>query len=96
MSYKLKDLKGPINNKNKAVNDVNDAKSSKLKSFWQVFNKTLNYSLNPQILSVIEEEFKFDKITKVQNSVIPYFVKNKDVIVKVFNLLIFFLTKYLK
>lgn len=47
---------------------------------WQEFKN--KYSINDEIIKIIEEDFKFDKITKVQNIVIPEFLKNKDVIVK--------------
>ena len=39
--------------------------------------------INEKILHVIENELNFKQLTKVQNSVIPIFTKNKDVIVKV-------------
>ena len=47
---------------------------------WQDFQK--KYSINEKITEVIQEDMKFDKITKVQNVVIPNFIKNRDVIVK--------------
>ena len=47
---------------------------------WRQF-QTL-YNVDENIIKVIESEFNFDKITKVQNVVIPEFLKNKDVIVK--------------
>lgn len=47
---------------------------------WKEFQT--RHSINDSIINVIENEFKFDKITKVQNIVIPLFIKNKDVIVK--------------
>jgi len=52
-------------------------------SDWKLFNMTLKNAINTQIINVLENGFKFSQITKVQNSVIPYFIKNKDVIVKV-------------
>lgn len=47
---------------------------------WREFSKI--YGINESIINIIENELKFDKITKVQNVVIPQFIKNKDVIVK--------------
>jgi len=47
---------------------------------WKQFQE--KYNLNTCITKVIEEDMKFDKITKVQNVVIPNFLKNRDVIVK--------------
>jgi superfamily II DNA/RNA helicase len=47
---------------------------------WKEFQE--KYKLNISLIKVIEEDMKFDKITKVQNVVIPNFLKNKDVIVK--------------
>jgi superfamily II DNA/RNA helicase len=47
---------------------------------WKDFQK--NHNIDENIIKAIDEEFKFDKITKVQNIVIPLFIKNKDVIVK--------------
>lgn len=47
---------------------------------WNSFNK--KNEINSNLTKVIEEEFKFDKITIVQSEVIPIFSKNKDVIVK--------------
>jgi len=46
---------------------------------WKEFQS--KYCINEQIISIIEE-MGFDKITKVQNVVIPQFIKNRDVIVK--------------
>ena len=43
----------------------------------------LPYPINEKIFEVIENELNFKQLTKVQNSVIPIFTKNKDVIVKV-------------
>jgi superfamily II DNA/RNA helicase len=45
----------------------------------------LSTPLHNKIHDVIENELKFNQLTKVQNSVIPIFTKNKDVIVKVLN-----------
>lgn len=47
---------------------------------WKEFQN--KYLINEKIISVIDEDMKFDKITKVQNVVIPNFIKNRDVIVK--------------
>ena len=47
---------------------------------WKILSKKL--SLDDEIPKIIDEVFKFDKITKVQNIVINEFMKNKDVIVK--------------
>ena len=47
---------------------------------WKLLAEKL--SLDEEIPKVINEVFKFDKITKVQNIVINEFLKNKDVIVK--------------
>jgi ATP-dependent RNA helicase DDX55/SPB4 len=47
---------------------------------WKQFGEINKIDTN--IINVIENELKFDKITKVQNVVIPHFLKNKDVIVK--------------
>jgi ATP-dependent RNA helicase DDX55/SPB4 len=47
---------------------------------WRQF-QTIN-KVDENIIKVIETVFQFDKITKVQNVVIPEFLKNKDVIVK--------------
>ena len=47
---------------------------------WKILSEKIN--LDEEILKVINEVFKFDKITKVQNIVINEFLKNKDVIVK--------------
>jgi ATP-dependent RNA helicase DDX55/SPB4 len=47
---------------------------------WKEF-QTIN-NIDENIIKIIEEELKFDNITKVQNVVIPQFIKNKDVIVK--------------
>lgn len=47
---------------------------------WRQFQT--KHNIDDNIINVIENEFKFDKITKVQNVVIPEFIKNKDVIVK--------------
>jgi len=52
-------------------------------SDWKIFNRNLNNTISTDLISAIEDEFKFTKITRVQNVVIPYFIKNKDVIVKV-------------
>jgi ATP-dependent RNA helicase DDX55/SPB4 len=38
--------------------------------------------LQAPILEVINKDFGFDKVTKVQNAVIPLFIQNKDVCVK--------------
>ena len=57
--------------------------SNSLLSDWQLFNISHKNVIKPQILNIIQEGFKFNQITKVQNSVIPYFIQNKDVIVKV-------------
>lgn len=43
----------------------------------------LDHPLDENIFRVLSEELKFTKLTKVQNAVIPLFLKNKDVIVKV-------------
>jgi len=63
---------------------MENIKEKKLLTDWQLFNKNLKNGLNDRVIKVIEEGLKFNQITKVQNSVIPYFIKNKDVIVKVF------------
>ena len=47
---------------------------------WKILSEKIN--LDEEILKVINEVFKFDQITKVQNIVINEFLKNKDVIVK--------------
>ena len=47
---------------------------------WKKLSEKL--SLDDEIPKIIDEVFKFDKITKVQNIVINEFMKNKDVIVK--------------
>ena len=47
---------------------------------WKILSEKLK--IDEEIPRVIEEVFKFDKITKVQNIVINEFLKNKDVIVK--------------
>ena len=47
---------------------------------WKILAEKLK--LDEEIPKVINEVFKFDKITKVQNIVINEFLKNKDVIVK--------------
>ena len=47
---------------------------------WKILSEKL--SLDEEIPRIINEVFKFDKITKVQNVVINEFLKNKDVIVK--------------
>lgn len=47
---------------------------------WREFQE--KYKFDNSLIKVIEEDMKFDKITKVQNVVIPNFLKNKDVIVK--------------
>ena len=47
---------------------------------WKKLSEKL--SLDDEIPKIIDEVFKFDKITKVQNIVINEFLKNKDVIVK--------------
>jgi ATP-dependent RNA helicase DDX55/SPB4 len=47
---------------------------------WNEFQK--KNEIDQSIIDVINDEFKFDKITKVQNIVIPLFIKHKDVIVK--------------
>jgi len=52
-------------------------------SHWR--NLKLSNPLHNKIYDVIENELKFNQLTKVQNSVIPIFTKNKDVIVKVLN-----------
>lgn len=45
--------------------------------------KELEYKLSKPIIDAMEKEFKFDKVTAVQNSVIPVFCKNFDVAVEV-------------
>lgn len=55
-----------------------------LDSDWRKFK--LSIPINEKIHNVLENELKFTKLTKVQNSVIPIFTKNKDVIVKVFSI----------
>ena len=47
---------------------------------WKILSEKLG--LDEEISRIINEVFKFDKITKVQNIVINEFLKNKDVIVK--------------
>lgn len=47
---------------------------------WKIFQK--HFNLNQNLINVIQDELKFEKITKVQSVVIPEFIKNKDVIVK--------------
>jgi ATP-dependent RNA helicase DDX55/SPB4 len=47
---------------------------------WQDFQ--VKHGIDKSIIDVVVNEFKFDKITKVQNIVIPLFIKHKDVIVK--------------
>lgn len=47
---------------------------------WKVFNESNN--IDHRITKIIENELKFDKISKVQHEVIPRFSKNQDVIVK--------------
>ena len=43
-------------------------------------NKVLR--LDEKILGIISDIFKFEKVSKVQNTVIPLFLQNKDVCVK--------------
>lgn len=48
-------------------------------------NKTweeLDYQIDQSLLKVLHDDFKFDKIMPVQNSVIPLFCKNYDVAVE--------------
>lgn len=45
--------------------------------------KDLEYKLSKPILDAMANDFKFDKVTAVQNSVIPVFSKNYDVAVEV-------------
>lgn len=47
---------------------------------WTTYCQKLN--IDEEISKVMNEVFKFDKITKVQNIVINEFIKNQDVIVK--------------
>jgi superfamily II DNA/RNA helicase len=47
---------------------------------WQ----DLEYKLSKPVLDAMTKTFKFDKVTAVQNSVIPVFCKNYDVAVEVF------------
>ena len=47
-----------------------------------VTNKGQIERLDPKILDVIQTKFGFDKVTRVQNAVIPLFLQNKDVCVK--------------
>jgi ATP-dependent RNA helicase DDX55/SPB4 len=47
---------------------------------WQDFQTT--NGIDKSITEVVTNEFGFDKITKVQNIVIPLFIRHKDVIVK--------------
>ncbi len=55
-------------------------KSNNICNMWRTFQK--QHKISDIIINCIENEFKFNNITKVQNIVIPYFIKNKDVIVK--------------
>lgn len=45
--------------------------------------KDLDYKLSKPVLDAMANTFKFDKVTAVQNSVIPVFCKNFDVAVEV-------------
>jgi superfamily II DNA/RNA helicase len=45
--------------------------------------KDLEYKLSKPVLDAMTKTFKFDKVTAVQNSVIPVFCKNYDVAVEV-------------
>ena len=47
---------------------------------WEELKEKLNIS--PEIINILTNEYKFDKITKVQYIVINEFLKNQDVIVK--------------
>ena len=38
--------------------------------------------LDDEVLSVMRDKFGFEKVTKVQNAVVPLFLSNKDVCVK--------------
>lgn len=49
---------------------------------WKEFQK--KHKIDSMIDNVITQELKFDKVTKVQNIAIPYFIQNKDVVVKVY------------
>jgi ATP-dependent RNA helicase DDX55/SPB4 len=47
---------------------------------WNEFK--LEYNIDERLDNVMKDGLGFDKITKVQQAVIPHFIRNKDVIVK--------------
>ena len=58
--------------------------SSEFKS-WQdivVLKGNEVEKLDPGVVDVLSGQFGFDRVTKVQNAVIPLFLQNKDVCVK--------------
>jgi len=50
--------------------------------------RTLQPALSERVLRVLEEELKFSAMTPVQAATLPHFLKNADVAVEVYNILI--------
>ena len=49
---------------------------------WKDITLKNNTHLDPTLLDIIDKELAFPNVTKVQNSVIPLLLSNKDVCVK--------------